>query len=73
MRDDTTTGTNLQLFAVTFLLCAPSDLQDMWIKTGEPEECRQLLTDLGFTDVEAALSIMSAVLSGSRQPVTAAD
>ena len=48
----------LQLFAVTFLLCAPSVLQDKWIETGTPEGCRQLLTDLGFTDVDAALAVI---------------
>jgi hypothetical protein len=48
----------LQLFAVTFLLCAPSVLQDKWIETGSAEGCRQLLSDLGFTDVEAAIAVM---------------
>lgn len=50
---------DLQPFAITFLLCAPSTLQKAWLESEATRDWERALEDLGVTDKNRALKLMT--------------
>jgi hypothetical protein len=52
-------STDLQFFAITFLLCAPSDLHQAWISSDDPDDWKAALAKIrGLRDTDRAFGMM---------------